>query len=322
MRGAGVLETLAEIAVTFAGFSSLVVVFRHRGVRDWLPQELSTLWNMVGASLACLFFALLPLALELLGLPASWVWRCASLLLAVGMVAGLWATRRDDERLRGRGFPALRPGLSRFREPALGAVTLGLLVNAVLVAGPGLYVVGLIGLLGHAAAGLLYFLSFVGREARPAGEGATARICVRRLVPAAPAAVFAAFTRPDEIRRWHVPGPDFHVCIAEVDLRPGGQYRIGMQPPDREAPHTFYGVYREITAPHRLVYTSNWEPPDRDTGETLVTVELAAHEGATEVVVTHEGLPDQQSADDHTRGWTGTLESLARHFAAGTGGGA
>jgi uncharacterized protein YndB with AHSA1/START domain len=88
-----------------------------------------------------------------------------------------------------------------------------------------------------------------------------------------------------------------------------------MQPPDRDAPHTFYGVYREVSPPNRLVYTSNWEPPDRDTGETVVTIELAAKGESTEVIVTHDLLPDQQSADDHTRGWTGTLGSLARYFA-------
>ena len=87
-----------------------------------------------------------------------------------------------------------------------------------------------------------------------------------------------------------------------------------MQPPDPEAPHTFYGVYREIIPPLHLVYTSNWEPPDRDTGETLVTIELSADGDSTEVRVTHDLLPDQQSADDHTHGWTGTLESLARRF--------
>ncbi len=141
-----------------------------------------------------------------------------------------------------------------------------------------------------------------------------ARMRVSQLVSAAPAEVFAAFTDPTEIRKWHVPGPDFSVCIAEVDLRVGGRYRIGMQPPDREAPHTFYGVYREVSPPLRLVYTSNWEPPDRDTGESLVTIEFAATGSSTETTVTHESLPDQQSAEDHTRGWTGTLESLARHF--------
>ncbi len=142
----------------------------------------------------------------------------------------------------------------------------------------------------------------------------TASMCVTRIVDSSPDAVFAAFTEPAEIKKWHAPAPDFTVCIAEVDLRLGGRYRIGMQPPNRAEPHTFYGVYREIGPPHRLVYTSNWEPPDRDTGETLVTIEISAKGEFTEIVVTHDLLPDQQSADDHTRGWTGTLESLARHF--------
>jgi uncharacterized protein YndB with AHSA1/START domain len=137
---------------------------------------------------------------------------------------------------------------------------------------------------------------------------------VRQVVSATCEQVFDAFTVPSEIEKWHVPGPDFAVCIAEVDLRVGGKYRIGMQPPDREKPHTFYGVYREVSPPNRLVYTSNWEPPDRDTGETLVTIDVRSCGGSTEVLVSHELLPDQESADDHTQGWTGTLDSLARHF--------
>ena len=118
---------------------------------------------------------------------------------------------------------------------------------------------------------------------------------VERVVAAAAQDVFDAFTRPEEIRKWHVPGPDFHVCIAETDLQVGGRYRIGMQPPDREEPHTFYGVYREVSPGQRLVYTSNWEPPDRDTGETLVTIELTAQGESSLVVVTHDGLPDEES---------------------------
>ena len=46
-----------------------------------------------------------------------------------------------------------------------------------------------------------------------------------------------------------------------------------------------------------------------------IAIELAAEGDRTAVTVTHEGLPDQASADDHTQGWTGTLASLARHFA-------
>ena len=141
-----------------------------------------------------------------------------------------------------------------------------------------------------------------------------ASMSLRRVIAAPSEQIFAAFTVPDEIKKWHVPGPDFTVCIAEVDLRVGGRFRIGMQPPDREAPHTFYGVYRQIEPSTHLVYTSNWEPPDQDTGESLVTIEFEPSGDATQVSVTHDLLPDQESADNHTHGWTGTLESLGRHF--------
>ena len=134
------------------------------------------------------------------------------------------------------------------------------------------------------------------------------------VVAASPVEVFAAFTDPVEIRKWHVPDPEFTVCIAEVDARVGGIYRIGMQSPNRTEPHVFSGVCLDVRFPERLVYTCRWEPPDRDVGESLVTLEFVAKDGATEVVVRHDGLPDDQSVADHTRGWTGTLDGLVRHL--------
>ena len=141
-----------------------------------------------------------------------------------------------------------------------------------------------------------------------------ARTRVRQLVPAAPEAVFAAFTDPEELRRWHAPGPDFRVPVAEFDARVGGRFRIAMQPPDREAPYTFGGVCREVKPGERLVYTSRWEPPE-EPAESVVTIELRPEGDATEVVVVQDGLPDDASAASHTQGWTGTLESLVRHLA-------
>ena len=167
MTGSGTLETLAEVSIAFAGFSSLVVVFRSRGTTNWLPQEISTLWTMVGSSLACLLFALLPLALHLMNLADVTVWRICSALLCVTISGGLFALRQDDRRLRDSGYSSLRPTLARFREPIVGTAAVLLLANALWIAGPGLYVVGLITLLGLSSAGLLYFLSFLGTKGEP-----------------------------------------------------------------------------------------------------------------------------------------------------------
>ena len=138
-------------------------------------------------------------------------------------------------------------------------------------------------------------------------------IRLSQTVSATPEQVFAAFTDPAEIRKWHAPGPDFSVPIAQVEPRVGGRYRIGMKPPDREQPYIFGGTYTEFRAPHRIAYTSRWEPPD-DPAESSVSIDITASGDGTEVVVVHSDLPDQAAADAHTRGWTGTLESLKRHL--------
>ena len=44
---------------------------------------------------------------------------------------------------------------------------------------------------------------------------------------------------------------------TEIDARVGGRYRIGMQPPDREQPHTSAGEYRELREPNHIVRTSS-----------------------------------------------------------------
>jgi len=46
--------------------------------------------------------------------------------------------------------------------------------------------------------------------------------------------VYAAWTVPAEMTDWYAPTDSFKTPIAEVDLRPGGRYRIGMKPPDRD----------------------------------------------------------------------------------------
>ena len=140
-----------------------------------------------------------------------------------------------------------------------------------------------------------------------------ARTTVRHFVPASPEAVFAAFTEPDQIRQWHAPGPDFTVPVAEFDARVGGRFRIAMQPPDRAEPYTFGGECREVKPGEQLVYTSRWEPPE-DPAESVVTIDLRREGDGTEVVVVQDGLPDEESAEAHTHGWTGSLEELNRFF--------
>ncbi|WP_035871829.1 SRPBCC family protein [Cucumibacter marinus] len=137
-------------------------------------------------------------------------------------------------------------------------------------------------------------------------------IHMRRLVRAPRPRVFEAWTRAEHITRWWGPG-EVTCPHAEVDLSVGGRYRIDNREPDGTI-ITITGTYEEIEEPNRLVYS--WflgETPDKDSG-TRVTVEFNEHDEGTEVVVTHERLPDIPTRDMHAQGWAGCLDGLVAYF--------
>ena len=126
---------------------------------------------------------------------------------------------------------------------------------------------------------------------------------------------FRAWSDPAEMRRWFSP-VGFTTPFAEADLRPGGRYRIGMQPPEGK-PVFAGGIYREVVPPERLVFTWSWEEGDAlHTGETLVTLEFRKVADGTEVILTHQLLPSEESAAMHHDGWVACMTSLAQYLPA------
>ena len=87
---------------------------------------------------------------------------------------------------------------------------------------------------------------------------------------AAPAdRVFAAWTSEEVLRRWFHAGADWETTEAAVDLRVGGDVRVVMRDPAKDAEYGGGGRYTEVDPPNRLAFTWVWgrrEPrdPDRD----------------------------------------------------------
>lgn len=136
---------------------------------------------------------------------------------------------------------------------------------------------------------------------------------VERQFRASPERVFQAWTTAEELSRWS--SPDAEPSDVEVDLRVGGRYRMAMKGPTG-AIHRVAGVYREIDAPSRLVYSWRWETIP-DFPDTLVTVELRRRaDGGTDLLLVHEGLPDSASGHRHEKGWAGSLDKLQALTAA------
>ena len=128
-------------------------------------------------------------------------------------------------------------------------------------------------------------------------------------------AVFRAFTDPEALVKWY--GPEgMSVDDLKVDLRPGGAYSLVFRQADGGG-HALSGVYREVSPPGRLVMTWVWGQGDMAGAETLVTIELAEAGAETELTLTHEMLPSQNSIDHHGKGWMSIFNCLDRYVEEG-----
>lgn len=109
-------------------------------------------------------------------------------------------------------------------------------------------------------------------------------IRMTRLFDAPRRLVFEAMSKPEHITQWWGRlGEGYSVPVCEVDLRPGGKWRFSNRTPKGELA-TFYGVYREVAPPERVVFTEIFEPfPD---AESVVTAILTEENGKTRLTAT------------------------------------
>lgn len=109
-------------------------------------------------------------------------------------------------------------------------------------------------------------------------------ITLTRLFDAPRELIFEAMSKPEHIRRWWGRlGEGYSVPECDVDLRPGGQWRFVNRTPKGQLV-AFYGVYREIVPPERVVFTEIFEQfPDT---ESVVTSVLTEENSKTRLTVT------------------------------------
>ena len=108
-------------------------------------------------------------------------------------------------------------------------------------------------------------------------------IRMTRLFDAPRELVFEAMTKPEHVKQWWGRlGDGYSVPVCDIDLRIGGGWRFVNRHPHGEA--EFYGEYREITAPSRLVFTEIFADfPDT---VSVVTTEFTSESGKTRMTAT------------------------------------
>jgi uncharacterized protein YndB with AHSA1/START domain len=122
--------------------------------------------------------------------------------------------------------------------------------------------------------------------------------------------VFAACLEAEALAEWWGPA-GFTSPRVDLDARAGGSYRIRMQPPEGEAFH-LCGEFVEVDPPRRLVYTFEWEEPDPDDRQTVVTLSFVKRGTGTTVVLDQGPFRTEARRALHETGWTETLERLER----------
>ena len=133
---------------------------------------------------------------------------------------------------------------------------------------------------------------------------------VRRHLAAAPERVFAAFSSGQVVAQWLTPAPDVKLTVLQLDFRKGGHYRFAYDTPEGQR-MLVGGVYREIEAPSRLVFSWLIEPPDIHAGiESQVTVSITPSAQGSDLLIVHERFGRSDANERHAQGWAGALEQL------------
>lgn len=144
-------------------------------------------------------------------------------------------------------------------------------------------------------------------------SGAT--LVLSRRLPATVSELYRAWTDPQVMSQWYAPG-DMRVAEIDCNAVVGGNFRVVMEAPDGER-HITTGTYTEIVPERKLVHSWQWEGSD---SRTQVTVEFEAVDCAlTELTLTHERFPEEETRDLHEQGWAKCLANLEKFVVSRAG---
>jgi hypothetical protein len=83
MQHSEILLTIGEVAVTFAGFAGIVILFLRRDAGTWVAADVSRFSAMLAFALGALLFSLLPFLLLSAQRSETTTWCVCSVLLAL-----------------------------------------------------------------------------------------------------------------------------------------------------------------------------------------------------------------------------------------------
>ena len=134
--------------------------------------------------------------------------------------------------------------------------------------------------------------------------------------------IWEMWTDPELFKQWYGPN-GMSVPAVEMDVRVGGTRKVcmAMQSSERPMEMWFIGVFKEVRAPSRLVYTESMcdadgtiiSPQDMGMPDSFpdiaeVIVDLSEAGGKTHMVMVHVGVAEGTAG---AGGWSQAFDKLA-----------
>jgi uncharacterized protein YndB with AHSA1/START domain len=154
----------------------------------------------------------------------------------------------------------------------------------------------------------------VASKRTPIVDPAERALVITRVFDAPRDLVFKAWTDPAHARHWWGP-VNYPASHLEMDVRPGGAWRMCLRSTEGEPDLWQGGEFREVTPPEHLVFTFAWEAEGERGVETLVTVTFVEENGRTRMTFRQVPFQSAEERDGHRWGWNSAYDRLAEHLA-------
>jgi uncharacterized protein YndB with AHSA1/START domain len=136
-------------------------------------------------------------------------------------------------------------------------------------------------------------------------------LMLERVVDVPPNRVWAAWTRPEYVKKWFTPAP-WQTVDCEIDLRPGGIFRTVMRSPEgQEFPNA--GCYLEVIENEKLVWTAaltaDYRPQNAPSVPLFTAVILLEPHGAARNTPRSPSMATKKPPKN-TRIWASTMAGV------------
>ena len=146
----------------------------------------------------------------------------------------------------------------------------------------------------------------------PIVEPAERELVITRVFDAPRDLIFRAWTDPRQAVQWWGPR-DYPATHLEMDVRPGGAWRGRLRSTESGEELRLGGVFREVVAPERVVFTFAWDEEGERGLETLVTVTFAEQGGKTQMTFRQVPFQSVEERDGHRGGWSSSFDRLEEY---------